>query len=60
MRVKIGDVWYSAEDQWLCVEFSESELKYIQEQDPTQWTNRKLAAGHAEDPEALRVWMREG
>ncbi|ENA37426.1 hypothetical protein HMPREF1487_04344 [Pseudomonas sp. HPB0071] len=60
MRVKIGDTWYSAEDQWLCVELSESELEYVQSQDPNQWTNRRLAAGEAEDPEALRTWMRKG
>lgn len=65
MRVKIGSIWYSADDQPLAVQFTAEELAFIQAQDPATWPNRTFAAGNIPSPmegelDQLVTWLREG
>lgn len=64
MRVKIGDTWYSSDDQTLGVQFTQGELDFILASD---WAGsaRCFGVGTAIPPEEgeldpLVAWIREG
>lgn len=58
MRVKIGDTWYDAEDQWLAVQFTVEELECVKQLTPD--SNRSFCAGRSDTDDELLAWVREG
>jgi hypothetical protein len=53
MKVKIGDTWYSAEDQPISVMFEDEELSLIKEMDRESSPNLRFTAGRMEDADLL-------
>ncbi|WP_168188515.1 hypothetical protein [Pseudomonas sp. A25(2017)] len=53
MKVKIGDTWYSAEDQPISVMFEDEELECIKQMDRDSSPNLRFTAGRLDDQELL-------
>lgn len=58
MKVKIGDIWYSAEDQPLSVQFTDEELEFVKTMDRESSPNLRFTAGNLEGDELLE-WARK-
>lgn len=59
MRIKIGDVWYDAQDQAICIQVDEAERKQIFNMDPL--SHGKYAQFPSSDNrtvEEKREWMK--
>jgi len=62
MRVKIGSEWHDSDEVDICVEFSESELDYVQNtMDAEKAPNRRFAVmtERGRTPDEMRAWIRE-
>lgn len=58
MRVKVGDQWYSSDEQPICIQVSEGEQQQIADMDRSVAPNGKYAVF----PDAVSIdsdWMRE-
>lgn len=58
MRVKIGDIWYSSEDQPLGVQFTDEEWAFIRTGDVP--SGKSFGVGRTDTDEELVAWLREG
>lgn len=59
MRVKIGDEWIDASQQWLAVQFTAEELECVKQLDHES-SSMSFASGAVEDDADLLEWLREG
>jgi predicted transcriptional regulator YdeE len=63
MKVKIGEAWYSSDEQPICIQVSELEQKQISQMDRKQAPAGKYAIFPNSDeitPEEMRDWMHGG
>lgn len=58
MKIKIGETWYSAEDQPLSVQFTDEELEFIKSMNRETSPNLRFTAGHLEGDELL-AWAKK-
>ena len=59
MRVKVGDTWYDAKDQPICIQMSEGDQRNIANMDRAVATEGKYAIfpGAWGTPDQMREWM---
>ena len=57
MKVKIGDIWISTDDQPISVMLEDVELELIKQMDRESSPNLRFTCGHLEDDELL-AWAR--
>lgn len=58
MKVKIGDEWYSAEDQFLSVQFTGEEMELVRGMTRENSPNLRFSAGRTEDPDEVLDWVK--
>lgn len=58
MRVKVGDTWYSADDQPLACQLTDEEWAFVRSGDIPP--GKSFGAGHFDTDEECVVWLREG
>lgn len=58
MKVKIGDTWYSAEDQPVSIMLTDEELDLIKEMNRENSPNLRFTSGHLE-PADLLEWAKQ-
>lgn len=58
MKVKVGDTWFSAEDQPIAIMFTDEELELIKDMDRENSPNLRFTSGHME-PAELIAWAKQ-
>ncbi|TCT93287.1 hypothetical protein [Pseudomonas sp. LP_4_YM] len=58
MKVKVGDTWFSTDDQPIAVMFDDEELELVKEMNRETCPNLRFGTGF-DDPVKLLEWMRE-
>lgn len=58
MKVKIGDEWYSTDDQFISVQLTDEELDIVKGMSRENSPNLRFTSGHAQTGEELIDWAR--
>jgi len=60
MKVKVGDKWYSSDEQPVAVEFKDHEIEYIKNNmDKKSAPNNRFGVGVWNDYRSAKKWIRE-
>lgn len=58
MKVRVGDKWYSSDDQPLSVMFTDDELADIKTMTRDEFPNLRFTAGRFDTQEEIEAWAK--